>query len=530
VPVNGLVNAVAVTSGTVHSCAVLADRSARCWGRNTAGQHGNGTTVSSLSLSVVLGSGGSVSGRGIAAGREHTCAVRANGTVACWGRNDFGQIGDGTVSTRLTPTAVGGLANVTAVAAGNLHTCALLANGSVRCWGDNGRGQLGDGTLAARTAPVAVAGLANVAAITAGREHTCALLTDGTARCWGANGNGQLGDGTLVDRLAPVLPTLANVVALAAGEFHTCALLADGTARCWGSNANGQLGDGSFVLRPLPTVVSGQAKTVALAAGDAHSCALLVDGSGRCWGGNLLGQLGDGSTVSRTTPGVVSLLGQAVAAAAGFGHGCAVIADGTAKCWGENSSGQVGDATTVSRFAPTTVVYQFLKRTTSGGFVATAPVTQVEQIATGRRHSCLLRANGIVQCWGENASGQLGFGTTTNVAYPATVPSFQLNIDPSVALDHNDRVATVTILALCEAGQQLHLEVTLTQDGASGRRSGAVSCSDGLAAYPLRVPAQGTDGFTGGPGVVDAVARIVERGLVVDTQRWSRRVQLRTGP
>jgi hypothetical protein len=207
-----------------------------------------------------------------------------------------------------------------------------------------------------------------------------------------------------------------------------------------------------------------------------------------------------------------------------------VVADGTAKCWGENSSGQLGDATTVQRLTPTPVVYQFLKRTRSGGFIATAPITQVVQVTTGRRHSCLLRANGVVQCWGENAFGQIGVGTTTNVLFPATVPSFQLNIDPSVALEHNDRVAMVTLLAMCAAGSQLHIEVSLTQDGGAGRRSGVGQCVDGLARYPLQVPAQGPAGFADGPGVVEAVARIVERGLVVDEQAWTRRVQIQSAP
>ncbi len=194
----------------------------------------------------------------MAAGGAHTCALRNDGTVYCWGDNWEGQLGDGTTAlSRPTPVAVAGLTGATALAAGGSHTCALQSDGTVACWGDNYYGQLGDGTTTSRPTPVAVAGLSGATALAVGGSHTCALRNDGTVACWGANYYGQLGDGTFTDRLTPTaVAGLSGATAIAARGSHTCALLADGTARCWGNNEYGQLGDGTARgARPFPAPV-----------------------------------------------------------------------------------------------------------------------------------------------------------------------------------------------------------------------------------------------------------------------------------
>jgi len=193
-----------------------------------------------------------------------------------------------------------------AIAAGAVWACALRADGTVRCWGANSAGQLGDGTITFHPTPVAVTGLSNAVAITAGVAHTCALRGDGTVGCWGGNNNGELGDGTTTTRLTPVtVAGLANAVALTAGNFHTCALRADGTVRCWGDNTVGQLGDSSTTDRLAPVAVSGLSNVVAVPAGGATTCAVRVDGAVLCWGSNANGQLGDGTTTDRRTPAEV---------------------------------------------------------------------------------------------------------------------------------------------------------------------------------------------------------------------------------
>lgn len=476
----GLTDAEAISAGGAHNCAIQANGVVRCWGSNGSGQLGNGTTSTSLTASVVAGGGGSVTAREIAAGGSHTCAVRANSTVSCWGSNALGQLGQNTIGgNQLSPLAVPGLSNVVAIAAGDAHTCALLADGTARCWGDNTSGQVDGGSSATiQPSPVPVTGLSNAIAIAAGKFHTCALLATGVPRCWGGT------SGTPAFGLAPI-----NLVGITAGDLHNCALRADGTALCWGDNTSNQLGftGASF---SGPALVTGLVNAAAIAGGASHSCALLVDGTGRCWGSNLLGQLGNGTTAPQPVPGVVVSFNNAVAIAAGFGHTCAVLATGGARCWGDNAAGQLGDGTNTQRLTP--AVVQTLKQVqvrTGGTTFAFVPLSNTVQITTGRRHSCALIANGAVSCWGENTFGQLGNNSTTNSNMPISVPSFTLNIDPAVTLEPNGRVTTVTVVATCEAGQWLHAEVTLTQGTVSGRGIATGQCAGGLTRYPVRVPA-----------------------------------------
>jgi alpha-tubulin suppressor-like RCC1 family protein len=547
VPLSSLNNAVAIAAGGNQTCALLADGSATCWGNNLNGELGSGVFPDSSAPVAVTGGGGSFTARDIAAGRNHTCAVRANSTVSCWGSNDSGQIGDGTIGgTRLSPVAVPNLNNVVAIAAGEAHTCALLANGTAKCWGANGNGQLGDAGASGSLSrvPVLVSGLTNAVAIAAGgalgSSHTCALLANGTARCWGANGSGQLGDAGVSGFLSPV-PVLVsgfgNGVSIAVGETHTCALVAVGVPFCWGFNGSGQLGTSPPLATQLtPTLVSLD-NVVAIAGGNLHTCALQADGSTWCWGGNLLGQLGINSTVSpQSAPRLIvdvtnALVTSAVAIAGGFGHSCALVAAGGAKCWGENSSGQLGNNTLTASLTPTDVTVLTKLASRTGGFTfVLSPIRNTVNITAGRRHSCVLFANGGVSCWGENTFGQLGIGSTTNQFSPVTVPSFTLNIDPEVTVEHNDRVSTVTILATCEAGQRLHVDVTLIQGAVSGHGVGAGECTGGLEGYPVTVPAQGRNPFIEGPAAVEAEARILDRGFVVDTQEWTREVQVVSAP
>lgn len=344
-------------------------------------------------------------------GPPYVCALRAEGTVACWGGNDWGNLGDGTTIERDAPTTVPGLANVVAITTGSGHACALKADGSVACWGRNDfAGELGDGTTTNSSTPVAVSGLTDAVAIAAGNVHTCALKSNGTVACWGSNGGGSLGDGTTTDRHTPVaVAGLANVVAITAGLGDTCALRDDGTAACWGDNGSGQGGNGSqFSPVKTPVAVSGLTHAVAIVAGYDHVCALKDDGRVVCWGNNALRQLGDGSAnnYSTTPTGVVGLT-DAAAISAGLYFSCALKADGTAVCWGNNSSGQLGDGSTAS-----------LSTTP----VAVSGLTGAVAIASGGNHSCALRTDGSMVCWGSGGRGELGNGdNTANATSPVNV-------------------------------------------------------------------------------------------------------------
>ena len=354
----------------------------------------------------------------IGAGYGHTCALTSATGVKCWGFNAFGQIGDGTTTNRRTPVDVVGLARgVGAIAVGGHHACALTTAGAVKCWGENDWGELGDGTTTNRLTPIDVSGLGSgVAAIAGGGDYTCALTRGGAVKCWGANGSGQLGDGTTTNRLTPVdVSGLASgVAAITAGTFNTCALMSAGGVKCWGDNGFGDLGDGQQCGRYscwTPVDVSGLSSgVIAVAAGGGHACALTSARSAKCWGQNDYGEIGDGTTTNRLTPvDVAGLASGLQALAGGVFHTCALRDGGGVKCWGLNGSGQLGDGTTTSRPSPAAV---------------SGLASGVTAIAAASSYSCALTSTGGVKCWGGNNAGQLGDGTRTNRRTPVEVVGF----------------------------------------------------------------------------------------------------------
>jgi alpha-tubulin suppressor-like RCC1 family protein/putative cell wall-binding protein len=340
----------AIAAGGGYSCALAADATVSCWGDNSAGQLGNATTTSSATPVTVVGLSGVTA---IAVGYLHACALTGDGTVHCWGSNASGQLGNGTTTDSATPVTVVGLSGVTAIAAGVNHSCALTAAGAVRCWGGDLNGQLGNGTTPGvdSATPVPVVGLSGVTAITAGGNHTCALRVDATVRCWGDNTYGDLGSGAAMSSSTPVAVVgLTGVTAITAGWDHTCALLVDATMRCWGDNTNGQLANSYryYSVTPLPVV--GLSGVASISAGNLDTCAVTRGGTGYCWGANFYGELGNGTTSqANQVPGVVSGLAGVTAITAGNYHSCALTAAHTVHCWGWNASGQLGDGTTTNR-------------------------------------------------------------------------------------------------------------------------------------------------------------------------------------
>jgi alpha-tubulin suppressor-like RCC1 family protein len=343
--------AVSVVAGN-RSCASLRDGELWCWGSNSVGELGNGTTTNVL-LPARLGLPGVVA---ISAGSFHSCVLMADGTVRCMGYNGMGELGDGTTTNSSTPVTVVDLSGAAAVYTGELHSCALMIDTTVRCWGWNSNGQLGDGTTTNRSTPVAVAGLSGVTALALGSDQTCALMADGTVRCWGSNVGGQLGDGTTNDSPSPVVVSgLSNATSIGAGGSYGCALRDDGIVVCWGSAFLGQLGDGTLRDHYTPAPVIDLSNVIGLAVGGNHSCALVAGGTVKCWGFNESGQVGDGTTTHRSSPVSVSGLSDVTSISAGVATSCAIRSDSSILCWGNNVAGQVGDGTTTNRSAPVVV-------------------------------------------------------------------------------------------------------------------------------------------------------------------------------
>ncbi|MFM8973827.1 MAG: hypothetical protein ACKOOG_14605, partial [Actinomycetota bacterium] len=419
--VPGLSTVTAITAGGDHTCALLANGTGRCWGDNASGQLGDGTTTDRTAPTAVIG--GLTTITTLVAGGSHTCGLLANGAARCWGENGSGQVGDNTLTDRTAPVAVAGMTAATTIAAGGSHTCATLASGVAQCFGADGDGQLGNGTpLALSKIPVAVSGINNATGVALGERHTCATLANGTDRCWGDNTSGQIGNNTLTDQPTPVTPTglgtaPTNAVEIAAGQYHTCALLANGTAKCWGANYIGQLGDGTTTRRLVPTAVTGLTGAKAIATGADHSCALLVTGAVRCWGNNHYGQLGDNTRTDRRTPVAVLSVANAVAIAAGEFHTCALLVGGTLKCWGYNEWGQLGNGNIIDQQVAVAVM------------AGATPLANAVSLTGGWLFTCARIAGGTARCWGLNSSGQLGVaGANLYIKSPTVVKNTSGNL------------------------------------------------------------------------------------------------------
>lgn len=291
---------VAIGSGDQHFCGVTAAGAVRCFGANGSGQLGDGTKASRRTSVAVVGLSAPV--RTVAGGGSHTCALTTTGGVKCWGSNSSGQLGDGTTTDRATPVDVGGLTSgVVAIGAGSAHTCALLQTGGVKCWGANTSGQLGINWRASRQelTPADVSELQLGAVdLAVGSFHNCVVWATRTVRCWGGNRDGELGStrgqGTWSDR--PVDgPALHGPVADVVAAFgHTCVVLANGgTIYCWGDNEHGELGDHSrLTSRVVPHhanpsrgwAITGITSVRSIVGGVGHTCGLTTAGRVACWG------------------------------------------------------------------------------------------------------------------------------------------------------------------------------------------------------------------------------------------------------
>lgn len=356
----------------------------------------------------------------VEAGRYHTCALLADSRVQCWGANESGQLGDGTLLARTLPVDVAGLGKVRSIGVGDNHVCALTEQGTVKCWGSNASGQLGDGTARSYSSiPVDVLGVGQgVRQLVVGTAHTCIIDAAQSALCWGENSAGQLGDASYADRNAPqeVWDLPKGVRSLAAGAANTVALMEDGRVYYWGRDGSKMVcgpvvcvPERNYRNRPrFATLLPRDFALLAAERGGANDlrysmCGLRGVNAPVCWGGNFDGYGGENdfpltSLAELSTP-VVSL-------SLGGDQSCAVAGTGVVECWGANVHGQLGRGV-VSRDP----AFYLTPRPVLGGASWSA-------VTSGWRHVCGLTKTGGVKCWGDNSAGQLGIGGTSSPGEP----------------------------------------------------------------------------------------------------------------
>jgi alpha-tubulin suppressor-like RCC1 family protein len=463
---------IAVSAGGSHSCIVNQDGQVACWGDNTYGQLGlgsasanKGTTMASLTPSYVnLGTGRTAIN--VSAGYNFTCAILDNGTVKCWGNNDYGQLGVGDKISRgaaagdmgnnLNVVDLGPGRSAVAIAAGGYHVCAILDTNSVKCWGRNFYGQLGlgdtnnrgdnSGEMGGSLATVNLGGGVTVRQVAAGHEHTCVILVpsgsaDAEVRCWGRNDVGQLGIGDNFARgTSPShmgtnlkkadLGLAGNPGKLTLGGTHTCVLLQNGSVKCWGGNAKGQLGLGSTLNvgdgynemgNNLASVsMGGSFLAQDISAGYEHTCVMLDNRELRCWGRGDYGQLGhlqlqNADARGQSSSSLVSLpashvnnYSYAESLASGSSFSCAIFGKNSVTCWG------------------TTTIFGLMPKFPS--YNGTWIIANAAKVVTGSGHVCVRTTDNKLYCWGANDYGQSGNGSYSPIDTPTLIQSDALDV------------------------------------------------------------------------------------------------------
>ncbi|MGY8670817.1 MAG: RCC1 domain-containing protein, partial [Candidatus Poseidoniales archaeon] len=533
-------SATSLSLGYSSTCAIVDTDEIYCWGRNHAGQLGIGnTTDQSLPIKVLLPSGRTA--LAIESGDYHTCAILDDYSVKCWGQNTNGQIGDGTTDDRSSPASVilSGVNNPIQLSAGQSSTCAVFDNGRIKCWGLNSNGELGTGNQNQQNSPQDLNSISHLHAshVTVGNAFACATFHDGAPRCWGSGGSGKLGTGTTSSSNVPVsireyasenitiiegseisIPltvagwdyttsasgtyptgvTWDNVtesividsdlqvgnytisvavsnsvksvtasielkvidridrwsdrveshslgmsvlseddsipVDLSIGRLYSC-FITDSSNYCQGYNTNGQLGENSYSQRNTPYEIYGfDEPLTSISTGNEHTCGINENGELYCWGLNSYGQIGNGYnhyTYKYNSPQKISIdyssnqLPPALQISTGYQHSCGIFEDSNLYCWGYNGQGQLGLGDTTLRNRPMIVQ-------TPGDDLFT-------DISLGYSHSCSIIKNGSVYCWGYNNYGQLGDSTNdySNIPVYSQLPSGSKAVAISAGDYHN---------------------------------------------------------------------------------------------
>ena len=475
--------------GLYHSCAIASNAKAYCWGQGQYGQLGNSGTGGSYTP-VAVSQGAIPTGIGIAnmgTGSYHGCVRGSNGKLYCWGQNTYGKLGDGTTTTpRTSPVAVvdAAGANTYEINIGNntltrtltpgttsisvspipAHvrgtvsinikrlTDGVLSNSvsfvysnfpapSISNVNPNTIGQAGGETVSITGTNFLNYGLSTFEFISAGDNHSCGI-GQGWVFCWGQGTNGQLGNGGTTQSLTPVaisrgqIPEGVRFTKITTGTSYSCGIGDNGLAYCWGLNNTYQLGDGTLTQRTTPVAVTmpSGVRFTDIAAGANHTCAIGDDGNGYCWGSGSNGKLGNGGTSSSSTPGLVTMpIGVLFhSISTGGNHTCAVGNNDNGYCWGAGTNGRLGNGQTTQQTTPVLV---------SQGALPTG--VKIESISAGTAHTCAVgkkNADYTNYCWGAGTNGRLGNNETTERQTPSYV--LHSGITPTIDFDTTPAAST----------------------------------------------------------------------------------------
>ncbi len=391
-----------LSAGERHTCGIRVDGTLWCWGADESGQLGFAAVAATTPAQVGTGTWREVSGRG-----AHACAIDEANQLWCWGENNYGQRGAGSVEPLPAMNQIPG--QWEHVDTSHYHTCAIAKDTTLWCWGENTYGQLGDDTIMIRNEPTAVVGTPDHwRSIALGGSHTCGVRDDDTLWCWGLAFYGALADPNLAGAADQHQPhrVLGTWTAVSAGTLHTCAISTERRIRCWGFNSSGELGDGTTSSSSLGVDVGGRANDwIDLATGAEHNCARRESGDLYCWGDNRHGQIPSPdvgeivSTPVRIAPQVDAWSG---AYALGLNHTCAIDVSNRLWCLGGNGSGQLGRGTG-SHFQPTRLAGEWL------------------DAATGDNLTCALDSKREAYCWGDSSYSALGDGTQRSRQVPTLI-------------------------------------------------------------------------------------------------------------
>ena len=398
-----------VSLGSNHSAAITTNGDLYCWGRNDCGQIGNGTTENQNTPLKIL-----TDVREVFLDGNNSAAITANGDLYCWGLNRFGELGIGTETPQLTPIKV--LENVQTVELAQTHGAAVTTNGDLYCWGCNDYGQIGNGTTINQPVPVKV--LEQVSDISISNLFSSAVTTNGDLYCWGYNNSGMVGNGTTISQVTPT-KILENVEFAYARGANIGAITTNKDLYCWGSNVDRQVGNGSSSDQTTPVKILENVSDFSL--GSDNSAAVTTNGDLYCWGKNTYGQVGARTGSSQSSP--LKILENISKVSLGYLCGMAVSKEGDLYCWGYNKYGGIGDGTTTDQYIPVKVLENVL------------------MAISGYTYNSAVTTSGDLYCWGSNSYGQVGNGSTKDQSKPVKIMG-DVWIDNSGSVHPGDYLTT----------------------------------------------------------------------------------------